>query len=448
MSRIYDALKKAEQEKALRAADHQSPEAHPPATPDFDQRSAKPPDSGEPPGNDHPFPVLIDLGSAKPPGGAEPPGKSHPSPVVEDLGSAKPPDSGELPGNSHPFPVLIDLGSARPPGGAEPPAKDHSFPVIQDLGSAKPPDSREPPGNGHPFPVVQDLASAKSLGSMEAPPVDTPNPGELPGKGHLFPVVEDLVPAKSPGGGEPPAVNLANRGEPGWEAILVSCREEPWGLNPGITDQVDARSQALVSEEFDSLRLRLSLMRKGQSLHKLLVTSPLPQEGRTFVAASLARVMAKQPDCRVLLIDADLRMPALHLALGASSTPGLSDYLQGTAELASILQRGSANNFFFIPAGNPAVNPAELVSNGRFETLLGCLGPAFEWIIIDSPAVIPVSDARQLAGFCDGVILLVNAGTTPFDLAQRASGEFPREQLLGVILNRADQTHASGAPQF
>jgi Mrp family chromosome partitioning ATPase len=109
------------------------------------------------------------------------------------------------------------------------------------------------------------------------------------------------------------------------------------------------------------------------------------------------------------------------------------------------MQRGTAENFFFIPGGNTARNPTELLGNGRFDGLMKRVVPIFDWIIIDSPPVIPVSDARLLASFCDGVLMLVNAGTTPFDLAQRACGAFPKNQLLGVILNRVDPAQAYGS---
>ena len=91
-----------------------------------------------------------------------------------------------------------------------------------------------------------------------------------------------------------------------------------------------------------------------------------------------------------------------------------------------------------IPGGADAPNPSELIGNGRFELLLDRVAPVFDWIIIDSPPAIPVSDAKLLAGFCDGVLMLVNAGTTPFDLAQKACAEFSQNQLLGVILNRVE----------
>jgi capsular exopolysaccharide synthesis family protein len=235
------------------------------------------------------------------------------------------------------------------------------------------------------------------------------------------------------------------KGDPVLESILERCQHQDWNTDPSLARHVDARRHTLVSEEFRSLRSRLYLMRKVQTLQKLLITSPLPQEGKTFVAANLARVIAKQPDCRILLIDADLRIPAMHRALGASPAPGLSEFLGGAADITAIMQRGPADNLFFIPAGKVVSNPTELISNGHFESLIRRMTQAFDWIIVDSPPVIPVSDARTLAGFCDGVMLLVNSGTTPHDLARRACGEFPKNLLLGVVLNRVEQHHTYGS---
>jgi len=222
------------------------------------------------------------------------------------------------------------------------------------------------------------------------------------------------------------------------ERLLECCQRHDWNAASRLTQDTDAHRQAQVSEEFRSLRSRLCLLRKRQPLRKLLITSPLRHEGKTFNAANLAQAFARQPDSRVLLIDADLRVSALHGVLGAPRAPGLSEYLAGDAETGSVLQRGSANNFFFIPGGEKPANPTELLGNGRFELLMNRLAPAFDWIIVDSPPAIPVSDARLLAQFCDGVLMLIRAGVTPSDLAQRACQEFPKSQLLGVVLNYAE----------
>jgi Mrp family chromosome partitioning ATPase len=111
--------------------------------------------------------------------------------------------------------------------------------------------------------------------------------------------------------------------------------------------------------------------------------------------------------------------------------------LAGEVELNSVLQRGSPDNLFFIPGGVRSENPTELLGNGRLELLMNRVSPAFDWIILDSPPAVPVTDARLLAQHCDGVLMLVHAGVTPVELAQKACTQFPKGQLLGVVLNRA-----------
>src|SRR6266498_2486723 len=118
-------------------------------------------------------------------------------------------------------------------------------------------------------------------------------------------------------------------------------------------------------EEFRTLRSRLYQAREKQPLAKLLVTSALPKEGKSFTSSNLAQVMVRQHGRRVLLIDADLRAPRLHMMLGTTSDPGLSDYLLGKNDEFSIMQRGPLENLFFIPSGTGAADPAELVGNGR-----------------------------------------------------------------------------------
>ncbi len=168
------------------------------------------------------------------------------------------------------------------------------------------------------------------------------------------------------------------------------------------------------------------------------MTSALPKEGKSFTSANLAQVLVRQHGRRVLLIDADLRAPRLHLMLGTTSTPGLSDYLKGAGDEFSIMQRGPMENLFFIPSGNQITDAAELVANGKLKILLQRVEPLFDWIVIDSPPAVPVSDASVLAKACDGVVMVVRSNATPIDMARRAREEFPDQVLVGVVLNGTD----------
>src|SRR5258708_38457952 len=129
------------------------------------------------------------------------------------------------------------------------------------------------------------------------------------------------------------------------------------------------------TEELRTLRSRLYSLREKITLKTVLVTSALPREGKSFTSANLAQVMVRQHGRRVLLIDADLRGPRLHLMLGTAPGPGLSDYLQGKNDEFSIIQRGPMENLFFMPSGTGIEDPAELVGNGRLKILLQRLSP-------------------------------------------------------------------------
>jgi capsular exopolysaccharide synthesis family protein len=156
---------------------------------------------------------------------------------------------------------------------------------------------------------------------------------------------------------------------------------------------------------------------------------------------NLAQVIARQRERRVLLIDGDLRASRMHQWFGAPSAPGLSDYLAGEVDEFAAIQRGQLDNLFFIPGGRSVPNPSELIGNGRLRLLVQRLAAAFDWIILDSPPVIPVADAKLLADSCDGVLMVIRAGSTPFDLAQKACQEFRDRRLIGVVLNRVKPGH-------
>lgn len=198
------------------------------------------------------------------------------------------------------------------------------------------------------------------------------------------------------------------------------------------------------SEEFRTLRSRLDLARERRLLQSLLITSPMPREGKTFVAANLAQVMVWRRERHVLLIDGDLRASSLHHSLGVPVAPGLSDYLSGAVNEFAVVRRGPLENLFFIPAGTSVPNASELIANGRFRALIKRLAVAFDWIIIDSPPVIPVADARVMAECCDGVLMVVRSGETPGELAQLAYSEFRGKSFVGVLLNGADPRSTYG----
>lgn len=222
------------------------------------------------------------------------------------------------------------------------------------------------------------------------------------------------------------------------EALLARSPRLDWQPDEKTMLFFNSNESARGTEEFRTLRSRLYHTRESMTLKKILVTSALPKEGKSFTSANLAQVLVRQHGRRVLLVDADLRAPCLHLMLGTTAAPGLSDYLQGTVDEFSITQRGPMENLFFIPSGNRISDAAELVANGKLRNLLQRVEPLFDWIVIDSPPAVPVSDASVLAKACDGVVMVVRSNATPIDMASRAREEFPDQLLVGVILNGTD----------
>ncbi len=223
-----------------------------------------------------------------------------------------------------------------------------------------------------------------------------------------------------------------------YEELLARCPERRWVPDRRTMLFLNGSQNTLGTEEFRTLRSRLYQIREKQPLQTLLVTSALPGEGKTFTAANLAQTIARQHNRRTLLIDGDLRRPQLHTMLGAPSSPGLSDYLLGEVDELSILQRGSMNNLFFVPRGKEVSNPSELLLNGRLKTFIERVASFFDWIILDSPAAMVVSDASLLANACDAALLVVRAATTPFDVAQKVRQDFADTPIVGVVLNWAE----------
>jgi capsular exopolysaccharide synthesis family protein len=193
------------------------------------------------------------------------------------------------------------------------------------------------------------------------------------------------------------------------------------------------------TERFRTMRSRLYQIAAAKTLRKVLVTSSIPDEGKTFVAANLAQSIVHQPDRRVLLIDADLRAPLLHVTLGAPTSPGLTDYLRGEANEYDVIQHSPEVNLCFIPCGRPVSNPSELLSGNRMKKLLDLVTPVFDWVILDSPPALAIHDASILADLCDGVLFVVKAGETNHAVAEKAASEFRSKNLLGVVLNRVEQ---------
>ena len=204
-------------------------------------------------------------------------------------------------------------------------------------------------------------------------------------------------------------------------------------------------------EQFRSLRSRIYELRDKRPLKTILITSGLPQEGKSFVSTNLAVSLARNKNARVLLIDGDMRRYTVHQVLGCDPDPGLADYLSSRSPLSQVIQRCDPNlskgvtngtgvslpPLSVISGGNGGDKAADLSNNNRFEELIHTVSPLFDWIIVDSSPVLPVSDAVNLSRFCDGVLLVARSGVTEYENAQRTLAELKSAHLLGFVLNGA-----------
>lgn len=229
---------------------------------------------------------------------------------------------------------------------------------------------------------------------------------------------------------------------------LDSLPRHAW--TPDLTALPTLGDRSKCVEQFRSLRSHLHLQRVQKDLKTILVSSGLPAEGKTFVAANLAMSLAHNSDGHVLLVDADLRRPLAHKLLGASTSPGLTDYLEGKASIQEIMQRSveqksadrhhrNCSNVTFISAGKCSDEALELICSHRFDELISQVAPLFDWIILDSPPVLVVSDAVDLARAVDAVLLVARAGSTPYVIAQNAHRAFSNSRLLGFVLNASKE---------
>jgi capsular exopolysaccharide synthesis family protein len=245
---------------------------------------------------------------------------------------------------------------------------------------------------------------------------------------------------------EPPVVDDVEEPQPaGADAFLENIARYRWKPSTPSFPTLADRGPGV--EQFRSLRSRVYQARYEAPLKTILVSSGMPAEGKSFVAANLAVSMARNSVNGILLIDGDLRRPTLHNLLGAPNEVGLTEYLAGTAELHAVMQRDSASesaetpaqrglsNLTLIPAGKCGDNSSELVASQRLEELILNLTPHFDWILIDSPPVLAVTDAVELSRAADAVLLVARGAATPYAVAQRTQATFRNSRILGFVLN-------------
>ena len=182
---------------------------------------------------------------------------------------------------------------------------------------------------------------------------------------------------------------------------------------------IEAGKRTFIAEEFRKIRVALSFLGVGENSKKILVTSSIPGEGKSFIAANLAVSLALTGK-KVVLIDLDLNNPVLGRTLNIEEAYGISDYLSGEKEPEEIIKRVAIHeNLFFVPAGTLHPGPSELLANGKVKDIIHYLENIFDFVILDTAPVFAVTDTYLLSDYCDATLYVVRHNYTPKAIIKR-----------------------------
>jgi capsular exopolysaccharide synthesis family protein len=191
-------------------------------------------------------------------------------------------------------------------------------------------------------------------------------------------------------------------------------------------------------EQYRRLAAVLHEAQVERGIKSLVVSSAVPREGKTLTITNLALTLSDAYHSRVLLIDADLRRPAVHDVLGIPNTRGLKEALQGDSTNVRLVD---VSRFLSVlPAGQPTPNPVAELTGERMASFLRDAVKTFDWVLIDTPPVGILPDAQHLARLTDGVLMVIGAGSTHYDLVRRAIAEVGTDRIVGTILNKVQES--------
>ncbi len=198
-----------------------------------------------------------------------------------------------------------------------------------------------------------------------------------------------------------------------------------------LTDQ-----GGLAAEKFRVLGLKLRHLRERRKLKRIVITSSIPEEGKSLIASNLALNQSRSKILNTVLVDGDLRRPELASRFGFHrNLPGLSEVLRGERQLSEVVYKLEGSGLRFLPAGVTPENPIELMQSGRLQQLLEQLETSFDWIIIDTPPILPLADTPLWMKLADGVLLVTREGVCEKKQLERAMEVIDRSTMLGVVVN-------------
>lgn len=285
-------------------------------------------------------------------------------------------------------------------------------------------DNADPPPTPVAGVTIEDLAEEPfPIEIMEHPRVKAPAAGNVP------------APATTP------------------SLTAIETSDAPPVERGGIFERIDARlAEKVVADENmtpasrEQYRRLAAVLHDAQStngLRVVMIASAVPGEGKTLTATNVALTLSESYQRRVLLIDADLRKPALHQVFQLNAASGLIEGLEAKTEVKLVLRQVSPR-LSVLPAGRPTSDPMAGLTSDRMRRLLAEARDTFDWVIIDTPPLMLLPDAHVLSSMVDGAVLIVKANSTPHDHVKRAADIIGRHRITGVVLNQAEASTQPG----
>lgn len=234
-----------------------------------------------------------------------------------------------------------------------------------------------------------------------------------------------------------PAQPTSDKPGPAFE--LGDIPAENVTLTPGSRIVYHTQPNSPGADRFRLLRMRLWPLWEAGKLKTLLVTSAQAQDGKSTVVLNLATALAEQGKRSVLVVEGDLCHPSLSPRLGIPERAGLAECLEAAQNPLELLRRVDPLGWYMLPAGNAQGNPTELLQSPLLSHIFETLRSYFDWIIIDTPPAIPLTDTLSLRQYADAGLLVVRADRTRCDAVEAAIGLIGKQNLLGIVLNGSEE---------
>ncbi len=192
---------------------------------------------------------------------------------------------------------------------------------------------------------------------------------------------------------------------------------------------------SLGAEKFRLLRARIRHLRETQQTRRIVVSSAVPDEGKTLVSMNLAITLAKHTNDRVLLLEGDLRKPTFAHHLEMPNAAGLDDWFSSNKSITNFMYHFDDLQLWLLPAGMPQDNPVMILQSARFAELYDQLSAAFDWILIDAPPLLPMADVNFWSRKSDGLLIVSRQGCTPKLALKKGLEVLDNPKVLGVVIN-------------